>query len=315
MADLVVTLIGAITIFCGAQSASDPCKNGFPKPIEVFVPDGRTGSHVCLRNFPEKEIPRHLAFIRVRAKMPAVSGWKGQKKCKDEIDGICYVYPLNADIVDITNVTTGSGVTSFNDPSVYTDVRWGALSNLTLAPNPPHRNVRLTIRNGTINFKNAGNGMKEAVITVTGVSGDTVVTATRVSNGAKRSLMVPEGGLIDIINAPKDVALDHPGNPNFPHGDDKHHFFLHYVMATPPPEENCCGPRATEECCLYINCLRSANTKATRRSLQKVMDRREKLGLPRRPEAPSANSMAKMPAGAHGAHLGGSVSCSNSVYP
>lgn len=242
--DLVINLIGIITISCGGPLVTgqpDPCTSNFPKKIEVFIADGRFHPNptVCKTgNTVDPLITQHQAYIRVRGAAATTSRpWPHAMQCDDDTLGKpCVLYPVVKRIITIEGVTDGPGVSKI-DFNTYEKIRWNRIMpNLVLASTKVL--ARMTIRNGSITYQlvDGTESMIGARITVPNQSGNRVIRARFQQDVL--TLTVPPSGTIDILNLPPDLAKakvmgDHADE------DDCDHFFLHYMMTTTPPTKDC----------------------------------------------------------------------------
>lgn len=246
MSDLVINLIGIITLSCGAVTTAtpDPCAaHLFPKNIEMIIPDGRFHSKVCKTgNAVDPTVEPHEAFIRIRgARANAPQVWPGAIQC-DAKPAPCVLYPVVKRTLTINGVTSGGGTTITNLDD-FENLRWsslfpaGALPKLGSGP----RLARMTIANGEITYDEVP-GFTDAVgatITVPNPAGPTVIRAQNASGNALE-LRVPDTATIDILNLPRYTALSEFADLHV--HDDCDHFFLHYELAEKPPAKNCPFP-------------------------------------------------------------------------
>src|SRR5688572_25664252 len=255
--DLVINLIGIITLSCGDQvfGRPDPCVADFPKPIAVVIPDGRFNPTVCKEgNTVDPMIRPHEAFIRVRgAAASAAPQWPRAIACSDMSAGPpCVLYPLRRHELTISHVTSGAGVSELKNLNLFPEIRWREqMPDLSLGSQM--RIGFMIVRNGEITYDLVphSRGMVGATIRVKNVTGNITIRASNASGA--RELVVPASASIDIINLPRSIALSDFSNLGHAHSDmDCDHFFLHYLLATDRPERDCHAPQ-NEECLMTRN--------------------------------------------------------------
>ncbi|HEX8619797.1 MAG TPA: hypothetical protein VF911_19605 [Thermoanaerobaculia bacterium] len=237
--DLIITLIGIITLSCGEPTTANPrpCEMGFPKKIEVLIPDGRYNEKVCKAgNDADPDIEPHEAFIRVRGALATASpSWPTPIDCDDGTP--CVLYPIQKRSISIDGLSSGPGVTKIEN--LVLSPRW---SQLMPGLKLKSRNAigRMTIDAGVITFRRIMQGAVSAEIRVPNVTGERVIRATSTTNVL--TLRVPESAQIDIINLPRSIALSDLTSAHNHNADDCDHFFLHYLLTDNPPAKNCGHP-------------------------------------------------------------------------
>lgn len=248
MSDLVVTLVGIITLSCGAPAApgQDTCTGTVPK-VEVLIPDGRFHAKDCKKdNTTDPSIEPHEAFIRIRgARATATPAWPGAIQCSDLHKGApCVLYPLQKRTLSIDHVSTGNG-TTFTNLDSFDEIRWSKLYGDEGLPLPTisgqKRIASMTIANGEITYdtaENMGNAIV-ARVTVKNVRGPWVMHANSTSNVLK--LTVPATATVDILSVPRFLAVSDFATTHI--HDDCDHFFLHYHLSEDEPEKDCPYPK------------------------------------------------------------------------
>jgi hypothetical protein len=243
MGDIVITLIGIITLSCGHPTASvpDPC-SVMPREMQMYIPDGRFHSEVCMKK--DTWIPSHEAFIRVRgARATSKPAWPGAIQCDDDPKP-CVLYPVVKQQLSIDGLSSGPGATVTNLRDYEEDIDWSTLfkaQNQTLPRlGGQNRLARMTIDNGTITYApvHGGNGAIGATLRFPNADANpTTVLATRA--GSSFELSIPDSAMIDIINLPRSTALNYAKAHNH---YDCDHFKLHFQLAEHPPASDCPKP-------------------------------------------------------------------------
>lgn len=258
MSDIVITLIGIITLSCGepASPGADPCQGTIPA-VHVLIPDGRTPSKVCKGGSdPDTDptVESHEAFIRVRGpRATSTPGpWPGAIECSDHDGGQlqpCILYPLTAHDLTIDGVSTGQGV-AFVNVDDYKELRWRNLFPQGQLPKLSGKGqlVAFDVAEGEIKYDTAEN-MGDAIaatITVKNAPGNATIIRSGKGNNA-RTLSIPRTSRVDILNVPRFLAISDFAKTHV--HDDCDHFLLHYALAENPPASNCPNPAVNNGTC------------------------------------------------------------------
>jgi hypothetical protein len=248
--DLVITLIGIITLSCGEPTRAnpDPCTAAGAKKIEMFIPNGRFNEEVCKAEHDpnDRTIESHEAFIRVRgARATASPSWPSPIECDEGTP--CVLYPIQKRQLFVEGLSSGNGVTKINFLSL--SPRWSKLMpGLQLKA---RRTIgRMTIDAGEITFRRIMQGAVSAELRVPNVRGERVIHANSTSNVL--TLRIPESAQIDIINLPRSLATADLSKPHTHNGNDCDHFFLHYLLTEDPPEKKCGHPDPNANNCMPL---------------------------------------------------------------
>lgn len=255
MSDVVITLIGIITLYCGTPTHANPtpCQGTIPT-LRAIIPDGRDPVEVCKdqANKLDPNVESHEAFIRVRgAKANATPAWPGAIECSDHQKGKpCVLYPLPGGELVIDGVSNGDGV-RFENADDYPELSWKELFGGGTPPALSGKNELAYLRiasgevaYGTIENMHAAVG---ATITVKNVPGTTTVMRAGKRRDALK-LEIPRSATVDILNLPRFVALSDFAKVHV--HNDCDHFFLHYVLTEDlPPPALCPNPAVQHGYC------------------------------------------------------------------
>src|SRR5688572_19049402 len=246
--DLVINLIGIITLSCGDQvfGRPDPCVADFPKPIAVVIPDGRFNPTVCKEgNTVDPMIRPHEAFIRVRGAAASASPqWPRAIACSDMSAGPpCVLYPLRRHELTISHVTSGAGVSELKHLHLFPEIRWREqMPDLSLGSQM--RIGFMIVRNGEITYDLVphSRGMVGATIRVKNVTGNITIRASNASGA--RELVFPRSASIATTNPPPPTPLSDFSTPGPAHRNmDSNPSFLTSPPPPAGPGRTCNAPR------------------------------------------------------------------------
>jgi hypothetical protein len=208
--------------------------NGSGKDIyTMYLPDGRNDPAQCMTFVPE-----HYAFIRITNPIDeAKINWP-YIPCEQGPD--CKLFPLDKDEIKMTGVDLDpdTGVTVKATAGLMPKyVDFNAKANPITPTSALNASVAtMKFSTGTLTGIGLGNGMLHTRLTVTTGGGEITI------NGRNGRSFVVNGGPIDILNLPLQIALGTPGTAMG--GNDRVHFFLYHklVEAGKEPDLPCKAP-------------------------------------------------------------------------
>jgi hypothetical protein len=248
---ITIKFIGIILLF-----HSEPFTN--PTRYTAIIANGKKQVTKC-----DMPIDEHRAYVRVFGETLDGTTWQPDKEPCTAVPicpngkpcsppPACTLFEIDGDVLEITGVTNSTiGVTQMRGldeilPKLTRFFRsLGTDIDLDSAMARSIGSIELTA--GELEGVPEPSDMRSAALTVKKGFGNQDSVTIQSKNHSDRTIVVPAGAEIAILNLPPKMAHDDPGTPH-PH-DTVHpeHWFLHYTLGGHEPKKSDCHAPLSDE--------------------------------------------------------------------